>query len=75
MPEKKKNSRAARLEDYGEVLTVDELSKVLNIGVTTLYRELKAGRIPSHKIGSSYRISNAALKDWLSKPYGVIDDG
>lgn len=41
-----------------------EAAEALGIGRTLFYRLLKAGVIPSCRVGKSIRISVAALKAW-----------
>ena len=49
------------------VYTVKEVAEMLNLGSTVVYRELKAGNIPSKKIGGKYRIPKALFDNWLEQ--------
>lgn len=44
------------LKDYGDILTFQELKKVLKIGRTKTYELLQNNSIKSIKIGTNYRI-------------------
>jgi excisionase family DNA binding protein len=45
-------------------LTVAELSEYLQIHRTTIYRMLREGRLPGFRIGSDWRFSLEAIKEW-----------
>lgn len=53
-------------EDLPLVLTVDDLMTVLNIGRNTAYELVRSGRVKSVRVGTQYRISKAALLDYLA---------
>ena len=55
------------LENYMDVLTVEELCDVLKIGKRLAYKLLRNGEIPSLKIGRIYRISKAAVIEYLNR--------
>ena len=45
-------------------LTVDELSEYLHIHRTTIYRLLRQGKLSGFRIGSDWRFSLEAIKQW-----------
>jgi excisionase family DNA binding protein len=45
-------------------LTVAELSEYLHIHRTTIYRMLREGRLPGFRVGSDWRFSLEAIKEW-----------
>jgi excisionase family DNA binding protein len=49
--------------DHG--LTADELSKIIGVPARTLYRQAKAGRIPSFHVGFAVRFDPAVIGKWL----------
>ncbi len=53
------------LEEYKDVLTIDEVSKVLRLSRRSVMRLLNSGSIKYRKIGRVYRISKMALLDYL----------
>ena len=46
-------------------MTAVELSDYLRITRSTLYRLLKAKKIPSFRIGSEHRFSRRSIDEWL----------
>lgn len=53
------------LKDYGDILTFQELKKVLKIGRTKTYQLLQNNSIKSIKIGTNYRIPKQCVIDYL----------
>jgi excisionase family DNA binding protein len=47
--------------DMARFLTLEEASVALGVGVQTLYRMCRAGRIASCKIGGQWRVPAAAI--------------
>jgi excisionase family DNA binding protein len=54
------------MDNNKNILSAYDISKELGLGLNCVYRELKAGRIPSTKIGDRYFISRAAFEKFLS---------
>lgn len=52
--------------DAPEVLTPEQAAEFLSVSVSTVYRELRAGRLPGLKVGQQWRIGRAALLDMLT---------
>ena len=52
---------------YNDILTVEDLCEVLNIGKNTAYRLLKNGVIKSIKIGRIYKIPKKNVKKYILK--------
>jgi excisionase family DNA binding protein len=53
-----------------EVLTVKEVSEMLRIHKITLYRLVRAGKIPSFRIGSDWRFRSDLLERWMAERPG-----
>lgn len=53
------------LEEYDDVLTVEELCEALHIGRNSAYQLLKTQIIPAKRIGRIWRIPKAAIIDFL----------
>ena len=51
---------------YDEVLTVEDLMDYLALSRTTIYKLLKNGSIKSRKIGTIYRITKQAARDFMN---------
>ena len=47
--------------EYPDVMTPKQVQVALNIGRTWTYRLLKSGKIPSFRVGKSYRIAKRQL--------------
>ena len=52
---------------YPDVLSVNQLCEILDIGKNTAYRLLQSGEIKSIKIGKVYKIPKKTLKDYIVK--------
>jgi len=55
------------VSDY---LTIDELSKYLNVRKSTLYFKVASGDLPHYRIGRLIRFKKCELDDWLEKHRG-----
>ena len=53
--------------NYNDVVTVGELAKMLKIGRNTAYELVRAGIVPSVKIGRQIRISKQAVLNYIAK--------
>jgi excisionase family DNA binding protein len=52
--------------DFNERLyTVAEVAEILRVSRPTVYRMIKQKRIPTIRVGESWRISSVRLKDWM----------
>jgi excisionase family DNA binding protein len=49
------------------VYTLDEVAEVLKITRRTLYTYVKEGKLKAVKIGREWRVSEAALQDFINK--------
>ena len=56
----------ARLEDLGDVLTVEQLAGVLHCGKRQAYELLRRGEIFSRRVGHGIRIPRSAVETWLA---------
>jgi excisionase family DNA binding protein len=56
------------------VLTVEETAELLRIGRTAAYEAVRAGEIPSLRIGRSLRVPRHALEQLLNG-HGPADEG
>ena len=55
--------------------SVKELSELFMVNVQTIRRWIETGRLTGKKLGHNYRVSDAALKEFLGDEHyhGVID--
>jgi len=58
-------SLADQIAMTGHALTANELSKTLAVSHVTTFKQAKAGRIPSFRIGTSVRFDPKSIADWL----------
>ena len=57
-------SLAEQIERRDCALTADELSRTLNVSKITIFKQAKAGRIPSFRIGTCVRFDPTAVAQW-----------
>lgn len=53
------------LEDYGDVLSPEDVQHILHVGRNTVYKYLANGEIKSIRIANKYRIPKRYLIDFL----------
>jgi excisionase family DNA binding protein len=56
-------SLADRIERIGRALTADELGEMLAVSKITIFKQAKAGRIPSFRIGTCVRFDPKITAD------------
>lgn len=47
--------------------TARELAEILKVNIMTIYRYIKAGKLPAHKIGKEFRITQNDFSHFLEK--------
>lgn len=47
------------------LLTVEEIAQLLRVSTKTVYRLLRRGEIPAHRIGHHWRFDRAEITQWL----------
>jgi excisionase family DNA binding protein len=50
--------------EASKVLTVKELSDYLKVHPSTVYRQLRKGRLPAFKVGSDWRFNIESIDRW-----------
>jgi excisionase family DNA binding protein len=50
-----------------EILTVTELAEYLRVHRTTIYRLLRARKLPAFKVGSDWRFNREHIDEWRLK--------
>ena len=53
--------------DFGDILTVPDLAAMLNVGRNTAYELVRAGIVPSIRIGRQVRISKQSVIDYIAR--------
>jgi excisionase family DNA binding protein len=56
---------ADQIAQAGHALTADELASILAVSRITIFKQAKAGRIPSFRIGTCVRFDPHAVAQWL----------
>ena len=49
-----------------EYYKAEDLAKLLEVNIMTIYRYIKAGRLKAHKIGRDYRIEKVEFQRFLN---------
>jgi excisionase family DNA binding protein len=60
-------SLADRIERIERALTANELAEMLTVSKITIFKQAKAGRIPSFRVGSCVRFDPRAVAQWLRR--------
>ena len=53
------------LEQYGDILTVNEVQEILKINRKTVYRLIKSKKFFGQKIGKVYRIPKQSICEYI----------
>ena len=53
------------LENYSEILTVDEACEVLRIGYNAMYDLLNSGKLKAYRNGRTWRIPRIAVETFI----------
>jgi excisionase family DNA binding protein len=55
------------MERDHEILTVKDLCDLLQIHQSTLYKLIKAGKIPTFRLGSDWRFRRSQIMRWIAE--------
>ena len=55
------------MDDFPQVLTIEEASKYLRIPLSTLYKLAQGGKIPCQKVGRHWRFRKETIDNWLDE--------
>ncbi|MGA7869542.1 MAG: helix-turn-helix domain-containing protein [Candidatus Binatus sp.] len=58
-----------------EILTVEEISELLRVHPSTIYRMLKRKEIPGFKVGNDWRFQTGNIRQWLDQKARNSRDG
>lgn len=58
-------SLADRIERVDHALTAVQLAEILGVSKITVFKQAKAGRIPSFRVGTCVRFDRHAVAKWL----------
>jgi excisionase family DNA binding protein len=51
--------------NYDDIVSIEDLMEILNIGRNKAYELLKTGQIGAFKIGKAYRIPTTCIKEYV----------
>jgi excisionase family DNA binding protein len=51
---------------HHRAMTANELAEILNVSPITIYKQAKAGLIPSFRVGTAVRFSPREVADWIA---------
>lgn len=57
-----------------EVLTIAEAAELLRVHPQTVYRQVRAGKLPALKVGDSWRISRVVIMRLLEGDKKAVND-
>jgi excisionase family DNA binding protein len=60
-------SLADRIERMGRALKANELAEMLAVSKITVFKQAKAGRIPSFHVGTCVRFDPHSVAQWLRR--------
>lgn len=52
-------------EQYDDILTIEEISEILKIGMTQAYRIVRSGDLKGYKEGKDWKIPKQALSEYV----------
>jgi len=55
------------MDEFPQVLTIEEASKYLRIPLSTLYKLAQDGKIPCQKVGRHWRFRKETIDNWLDE--------
>jgi excisionase family DNA binding protein len=61
------SSLADQIEKTGHALTANQLAGILGVSHVTIFKQAKAGRIPSFRVGTCVRFDPFTVAQWLRK--------
>ncbi|HHY52470.1 MAG TPA: helix-turn-helix domain-containing protein [Clostridiales bacterium] len=59
------NGNLSTLDNYGDVLTIPELAKILRVGRNTAYSLVNSGEIKSVRVRNQIRIPKSSILEYL----------
>lgn len=60
-------AQAKIFEEYQDIVTIKDVRKMLKIGRALAYELVRSGKIPSMKIGRSFRIQKSKVIEYLQQ--------
>ena len=60
------NQETSMFEEYGDIVSVDDIMKMLHIGRSAVYSLLQNGMIRTVKVGRKYIIPKQSVTDFIN---------
>lgn len=55
-----------------QLLTINEIIAILKVSKLTIYRYIKAGKLPAYKVGRDYRIKKEEFDKFLNQSKKIL---
>lgn len=59
------------LEEYADILTVDEACEALRVGYNAMYELLRDGKVKGYRNGRAWRVPKLAIKEYILESSGI----
>lgn len=59
------------LEEYEDILTVEETCQALRMGYNAMYELLNSGKLKAYRNGRVWRIPKEAVKEYILQSAGI----
>ena len=60
------------LEDYPDILTVEEACEALRVGYNAIYELLNSGKLKPYKNGRVWRIPKVAIRSYILENSNIV---
>jgi len=55
------------VSDFGDIMTITELSAYLKVSKSTLYKLAQEGSVPGQKVGKHWRFHRDVIDRWMAQ--------
>lgn len=60
------------LEDYPDILTVEEACEALRVGYNAIYELLNSGKLKAYKNGRIWRVPKVAIRSYILENSNIV---
>lgn len=60
------------LEDYPDILTVEEACEALRVGYNAIYELLNSGKLKAYKNGRVWRVPKVAIRSYILENSNIV---
>ena len=61
------------LEEYSDILTVEEVAEALRMGYNAVYESLRSGELKGYRNGRIWRIPKLAVREYILRRAKIED--